>query len=72
MGPLSLLLVIALATLSSLLDTGCMALSTRDDTVLDENGTPLVLMGANWFGFNNAATIVRGASECVEAHTFAP
>ena len=70
MGALTLL-VVTLATLSNL-DTGCMALSTRDDNILEENGTPLVLMGANWFGFNNAATIVRGASECVEAHTFAP
>ena len=71
MGALTLLLVMALVALSSL-GSGCMALSTRDDNILDENGTPLVLMGANWFGFNNAATIVRGASECVEAHTFAP
>ena len=71
MDALTLLLVMALVALSNP-GSGCMALSTHDDTILDENSNTLVLMGANWFGFNNAATIVRGASECVEAHTFAP
>ena len=61
MGALTLLAIALVA--SSSLGHGCMALSTRDDTILDENGNTLVLMGANWFGFNNAATMVRGASE---------
>ena len=59
MGALTLLLVMALVALSSL-GSGCMALSTRDDTILDENGNPVIFQGANWFGFNNGATMVRG------------
>jgi hypothetical protein len=35
------------------------ALSSDNDTLLDENGNPLVLLGASWFGFNNGATMVR-------------
>ena len=54
MGALNFFLVVALSGLS-----GSVALSTFNDVILDENGAPLALMGANWFGFNNNATMVR-------------
>ena len=57
--PKTLLLATTLAVALSGL-SGCMALSTRDDTILDENGNPVIFQGANWFGFNNGATMVRG------------
>ena len=54
MGALNFFLVVALSGLS-----GSVALSTINDVILDENGAPLTLMGASWFGFNNNATMVR-------------
>ena len=54
MGAINFFLVVALSGLS-----GSVALSTFNDVILDENGAPLALMGANWFGFNNNATMVR-------------
>ena len=48
MGALNFFLVVALSGLS-----GSVALSTFNDVILDANGAPLTLMGANWFGFNN-------------------
>lgn len=44
----------------------CLGLSTQGNAILDENGSPLTLRGATWFGFNNGFTMAsqHGISSC--------
>eukprot|EP00955_Chlamydomonas_euryale_P104560 365574-Chlamydomonas_euryale.AAC.25 len=51
--------VVAAALMACLL-ASASGLSVRDDQIVDEHGNPLKLVGANWFGFNNNAGMVRG------------
>ncbi|GAX78958.1 hypothetical protein CEUSTIGMA_g6398.t1 [Chlamydomonas eustigma] len=46
------------------------SLSTIRDQLLDQNGNPLFLKGANWFGFNNGQTMVDGLWNPADAFTY--
>ena len=55
--------ILAVITFASLMmpgpRCGLLALSTIGTSIKDQGGNTLVLRGANWFGFNDGATMVR-------------